>query len=251
MAFLKVSESIQIAYEVVGEGAPIVLVHGFASSRLTNWRSPGWYGALTAAGRQVIALDVRGHGESSKPHRQSDYDEGELALDVVRLLDHLGHAKADVMGYSMGGFITMRVLHDFQGRVRRAVIAGLGDNYYGRGVVESEAIAAALRADDAATVTDAVPRQFRLFAEQGRNDLEALALCMTRPRLVFDEAELRHLSVPALIVVGEKDTITGGSAMLARAIPGAQVTIIAGRDHMSTVGDKAFKAAVLEFLGRD
>ncbi len=251
MAFLKVSETIQIAYEVAGAGAPLVLVHGFASSRVTTWRGPGWYGALTTAGRQVIALDVRGHGESSKPHRQDDYDEGELALDVVRVLDHLGHAKADVMGYSMGGFITMRLLHDAQDRVRRAVIAGLGDNYYGRGVVESEAIASALRADDAATVTDAVPRQFRLFAEQGRNDLEALALCMTRARLVFDAAALGHLRVPALIVVGEKDTITGGPAMLARAIPGAQVTIIAGRDHMSTVGDKVFKTAVLEFLGRD
>ena len=248
MPFLKVSESIQIAFEVAGEGAPIVLVHGFASSRVTNWRSPGWYGALTAAGRQVIALDVRGHGESSKPHRQGDYDEGELAQDVVRLLDHLGHAKADVMGYSMGGFITMRLLHDAPERVRRAVIAGLGDNYYGRGVVEAEAIASGLRADDVATVTGAVPRQFRLFAEQGRNDLEALALCMTRPRLVFSGAELRHLTVPVLIVVGEKDTITGPPDKLAEALPGAQTIIVPSRDHMTTVGDRVYKTAVLEFL---
>ena len=151
----------------------------------------------------------------------------------------------------MGGFITMRLLHDFQDRVRRAVIAGLGDNYYGRGVVETEAIASGLRADDAAAVIGAVSRQFRLFAEQGRNDLEALALCMTRPRLVFDAAELRHLKVPALIVVGEKDTVTGPPDLLARAIPGAQVVVVPGRDHMTTVGDKVFKAAVLEFLGRD
>jgi pimeloyl-ACP methyl ester carboxylesterase len=129
MPFLAVSPHIHLAYEILGEGPPIVLVHGFASSRVMNWRTPGWYGTLTAAGRQVIAVDMRGHGESSKPHDLAAYDEGELARDIVRLLDHLGHRQADVMGYSMGGFITMRLLHDNHDRVRRAVIAGVGENY--------------------------------------------------------------------------------------------------------------------------
>ena len=132
MPHLPVSSDVKIAYEVVGEGLPIVLVHGFASSRSMNWKTPGWYGTLTQAGRQVIALDVRGHGESSKPHARSSYDERELAGDVVRLLDHLGLARADVMGYSMGGFITMRLLHDHHDRVRRAVIAGVGRVQSGR-----------------------------------------------------------------------------------------------------------------------
>ncbi|MBP6014206.1 MAG: alpha/beta hydrolase [Alphaproteobacteria bacterium] len=239
---------VKIAYEVMGDGPPIVLVHGFASNRVTNWRAPGWYDTLVQAGRQVIALDVRGHGESGKPHIRTAYDEGELAGDVVRLLDHLGATQADVMGYSMGGFITLRLLYDAPERVRRAVVAGVGENYYGRGVVETDAIAAGLRAPTAAAVTGAVPRQFRLFAEQGGNDLEALALCMTRERWAITAAEFAGLRVPVLIVVGEKDTITGPPGVLAKALPGARVVVVPNRDHMTSVGDKVYKAAVVEFL---
>jgi pimeloyl-ACP methyl ester carboxylesterase len=249
MAKFAVSDGISIAYEVAGEGSPIILVHGFASNRITNWRAPGWYDTLTVAGRQVVALDVRGHGESDKPHRREAYDEGELAADVVRLMDHLRFDQADVMGYSMGGFISLRLLHDAPDRVRRAVVAGVGDNYYGRGTAETASIAAALRAPDVSSVSNAVPRQFRLFAEQGRNDLEALALCMTRPRRSLTPAELAAVDVPTLIVVGEKDTITGPPSALAKALPSAHVAIVPGRDHMTTVGDKAYKAAVVEFLG--
>lgn len=248
MPTMTVPGGIRVAYEVVGDGPPIVLVHGFASNRVTNWRAPGWYEALTQAGRQVIALDVRGHGESDKPHDHDAYNEGELAWDIERLLDHLGHEQADVMGYSMGGFITLRLLHDSASRVRRAIIAGVGENYYGRGTVETDAIAAGLRALSAADVVGAVPRQFRLFAEQGKNDLEALALCMTRERRAFAASEFEDLNVPTLIVVGEKDTITGPPGPLADALPGSHVVIVPGRDHMTCVGDKAYKAAVLGFL---
>lgn len=248
MAFLDVSGTVRIAYEVAGTGAPIVLVHGFASSRVINWRNPGWHSALLEAGHQVIALDVRGHGESSKPHDAAAYDEGELAADIVRLLDHLGVEAADVMGYSMGGFITLRLLHDNHRRVRRAVIAGVGENYYGRGALETGAIAAGMRAGDVREIRDPVPRMFRLFAEQGKNDLEALALCMTRPRHSFSAAEMRHVDTPALIVLGDKDTITGPAGSLAGTLSHSRVAMIANRDHMTTVGDKATKAAVLSFL---
>src|SRR4051794_2144986 len=110
MAFFEVpgphATGLRLAYDVEGEGPAIILVHGFASSRATNWKGPGWYTTLTKAGRRVIALDVRGHGESDKPHEVAAYDEGELARDVVRLMDHLELERPDVMGYSMGGFIT-------------------------------------------------------------------------------------------------------------------------------------------------
>jgi pimeloyl-ACP methyl ester carboxylesterase len=248
MAKLNVPGGISLAYEVVGEGLPIVLIHGFASNRFINWRATTWYDTLTRAGRQVIALDVRGHGESDKPHVAEAYDEGELAGDVVRLMDHLGHTRADVMGYSMGAFITLRLLHDQPRRVRRAVIAGVGENYYGREQVDTQEITAALRARDLSEVKGAVPRMFRAFADQGKNDLEALALCMTRRRHSFTAAELSGVRVPVLIVVGEKDVITGQPGALALALPQARVVIVPGRDHMSTVGDKTHKASVVEFL---
>jgi len=248
MPSLIVAPGIEIAYEVAGQGVPIVLVHGFASSRAQNWKSPGWVAPLTEAGRQVIMFDVRGHGESSKPHEALAYDEGELALDVVRLLDHLGHERADVMGYSMGGFITMRVLHDLQARVRKAIVAGVGENYYGRGRLETDAIAAGLRAPSASDIQGTAPRQFRLFAEQGKNDLEALALCMTRPRHSFVADEMRHVTTPTLIVIGENDTTTGPVGALASTLPSSRVVTVPKRDHMTTVGDKVYKMAVLDFL---
>lgn len=250
MARFEVPGGIGLAYDITGAGPPVVLVHGFASNRFMNWRAPGWYDTLVRAGRQVIAFDVRGHGESDKPQTREAYEEGALARDVVRLLDHLALSQADVMGYSMGGFITLRLLHDDPSRVRRAIVAGVGENYYGRGRLESDAIAAGLRARDASEVVGAVPRQFRLFAEQGKNDLEALALCMTRQRHSFTGEEFGALNVPVMLVVGEKDTITGPPGALAEALPSARVVIVPGRDHMSSVGDKAYKAAVLEFLAQ-
>jgi pimeloyl-ACP methyl ester carboxylesterase len=244
----KSQPQLRLAFDVMGEGPAIVLVHGFASSRVINWRAPGWYHTLAEAGRQVIALDVRGHGQSDKPHDAAAYDEGELARDVVRLLDHLKIERADVMGYSMGGFITLRLLRDNPERVRRAILGGVGDNYYARGTIEFEAIAAALRAPDRESIEGMVPLQFRLFAEQGGNDLEALAMCMTRQRRSIPPQEWRMLKVPVLIVVGEKDTVTGPAGTLAAALPGARIVTVANRDHMTTVGDKAYKAAALDFL---
>jgi pimeloyl-ACP methyl ester carboxylesterase len=238
----------KLAYEVLGDGEPVVLVHGFASSRAINWKWTSWYDTLIKAGRQVIAFDVRGHGESDKPHEHRAYDEGELAADVVRLLDHLGLARADVMGYSMGGYITLRVLHDNPERVRRAIVAGVGDNYYGRGRLETDEIAAGLRAKSAADVVGAVPKTFRVFAEQGKNDLEALALCMTRERHSFTAEEFAGLRVPVLIVVGDKDVVTGPPTSLADAVPGSRVVLVPGRDHMTSVGDKVYKEAALSFL---
>jgi pimeloyl-ACP methyl ester carboxylesterase len=250
MPFLEVpgpnSTGLRLAFDAEGAGPPIILVHGFASSRITNWKAPGWYAALTNAGRTVVALDVRGHGDSDKPHDSAAYDEGELGRDVIRLMDQLDLETADVMGYSMGGFILLRVLADAPHRLNKAIIAGVGENYYRRTTVDSDAIAAGLRAPTARDVKDAVPRQFRQFAEQGRNDLEALALCMTRPRKTI--TSFVDMGVPVLIVVGSTDSVAGDPQVLARAVPNARVEVIPNRDHMQTVGDKLYKDAVVKFL---
>jgi pimeloyl-ACP methyl ester carboxylesterase len=250
MPFLEVPgpgpTGLRLAYDVEGGGAPIILVHGFASSREINWKGTGWYGTLTKAGRMVVALDVRGHGESDKPHVREAYDEGELAADVVRLMDHLGFERADLMGYSMGGFITLRLLADAPQRLRKAMVAGVGENYYRRTTVDSGAIAAGLRAPSSRDVKEAVPRQFRQFAEHGRNDLEALALCMTRERKSV--ASFPDVGVPVLIVAGSADSVAGDPQVLAEAVPNAKVAVVPGRDHMQTVGDRHYKEAVLAFL---
>src|SRR5271167_2151060 len=99
-------DGVELAYLDEGEGEPIVLVHGFASNKEVNWVAPGWVTTLTRGGRRAIALDNRGHGASSKLYEPVDYDRALMAEDVRALLDHLGIARADVMGYSMGARIT-------------------------------------------------------------------------------------------------------------------------------------------------
>jgi len=79
--FVTAPDGVRIAYDIAGEGAPIVLVHGFGASRVQNWRAPGWYETLTGAGYRVIALDCRGHGESDKPHDSAFYGESTMASD--------------------------------------------------------------------------------------------------------------------------------------------------------------------------
>src|SRR5436190_698991 len=94
--------AVEIAYLDEGEGDPIVLVHGFASSKNVNWVYPTWVSDLRKDGRRVIALDNRGHGESSKLYDPAQYTIPAMADDTVALMDHLGIARADVMGYSLG-----------------------------------------------------------------------------------------------------------------------------------------------------
>ena len=115
----------EIAYLDAGEGEPVVLVHGFASTKETNWVVPGWIDTLRRAGRRAIALDNRGHGASSKLYDPARYHSAVMADDVRALMDHLGIAQADVMGYSMGARITAYLALAHPARVRRIVIGGL------------------------------------------------------------------------------------------------------------------------------
>src|SRR5262245_34769344 len=119
-------DAVDIAYLDEGAGDPIVLVHGFASTKEVNWLSSGWIATLAGAGRRVIALDNRGHGASTKLYNPADYHTDLMADDVEALLRHLGIPRADVMGYSMGARITAFLAHRQSQLVRSAVLGGLG-----------------------------------------------------------------------------------------------------------------------------
>src|SRR4051812_19631042 len=119
------SNGVDIAYVVHGDGEPILLIHGFASSVAVNWRSTSWIDTLVADGRQVIGFDVRGHGASAKLYHPAAYRLQLLATDGRNLLDHLGMPRADVMGYSMGARIATVLALDYPQRVRSLVIGGM------------------------------------------------------------------------------------------------------------------------------
>ena len=241
------SDGVEIAFMDEGEGAPTLLIHGFASNHRVNWVSTSWTRDLLAAGRRVVAFDNRGHGESGKPRSREAYGAPVMAEDARRLLDHLGIRRADVIGYSMGARITAFLALKHPERVRCAVFSGLGMGMV-EGVGASEPIAAALLAPSIDTVTDARAKGFRAFAEQTGSDREALAACIMAARQVITPQELAGITVPVLVAVGSDDMIGGSAEGLAALIPGATAFVIPGRDHMKAVGDRQHKAAVLRFL---
>lgn len=241
------SDGVGIAYDTAGEGPPILLIHGFASTGRVNWWDTGWVKTLTGAGRRVITFDHRGHGESEKLYDPARYPAAEMAEDARRLLDHLGIAQADVMGYSMGARVAAFLTIAHPARVRRAVFAGLASRMI-TGVGGAEAIAKALEAPSARDVADPGARAFRLFADQTRSDLAALAACIRSSREKITAEELAKISVPVLVVAGEKDDVAGDVETLVQAIPGAEGLTLPGRNHMNAVGDRGYKDAVLAFL---
>jgi pimeloyl-ACP methyl ester carboxylesterase len=241
------ADGVRIAYIDEGEGEPILLIHGFASNVAANWIDPGWVRALNEAGRRVIACDNRGHGRSEKLYDPSLYGAPIMAEDARRLLDHLGIARADVMGYSMGARIAAFLVFNHPERVRSLVLAGAGINLV-RGMVGTGPIAKALEASRIEDVTNDTARSFRAFAEQTGSDLKALAACMRGPREKIAAQDLARIAVPTLVAAGSEDVIAGSGRELASLIPGAQLLDIAGRDHMKTVGDARFKQGVLDFL---
>lgn len=245
------SDGVEIAFVDEGESAAagqvVLLIHGFASSVAVNWREPGWIGALTGAGYRVVAIDNRGHGQSAKLHDPAQYGGPIMAEDARRLLDHLDFERAHVMGYSMGARISAFLALAHPGRVRSVVFGGLGINMV-RGMAGTGPIAHALEADSIDDVTNPTARTFRAFAEQTGGDLKALAACIRSSRDPITAESLGRLRCPVLVAVGERDVIGGAAQPLADIIPGAQAFEIAGRDHMKAVGDRTYKARVLDFL---
>lgn len=235
---------VEIAYFDEGQGEPIVLVHGFASNKEINWSYPNWLTALK--GRRVIALDNRGHGQSSKLYDSAVYHLRRMTDDVRALLDHLDIERADIMGYSMGARIAAFLAHDHPERVRSAILGGIGSALLTGGL--SERIADALEAPSLEQLTDPTERTFRQFAEQTRSDLKALAACIHGSRQRMTPEEAAAIRIPVLIAVGGKDTVAGNPHDLARLIPGARVLEIPNRDHMLAVGDRVYKAGVVKFL---
>jgi pimeloyl-ACP methyl ester carboxylesterase len=177
------SNGVKIWYSVQGKGEPVVLIHGWLSSAGINWGLPGTT-ALLAKDYQVIALDVRGHGQSEKPTKEEAYGP-ELVEDVVRLLDHLQIKKAHIVGYSMGGIIAAKFIARHPDRVLSGTLSGMGwlkDGGLGQ----------------------------RFFAQIGKKDpnAQALALCgRSLARLALTEDEIKSIRVPMTVIVGDKDAL--------------------------------------------
>ena len=173
--------AVEIAYLDEGEGDPIVLVHGFASSKNVNWVYPTWVSELKKNGRRVIALDIRGHGNSSKL-----YDPREYSIEIMADDVHRADGSSEDRARRHDGLFDGRADHGLArahqpARLRSAILGGIGIGLI-EGGGPGENVAEALEAPSLDDVTDPVGRTFRAFADQTRSDRRALAACLRGSR---------------------------------------------------------------------
>jgi pimeloyl-ACP methyl ester carboxylesterase len=235
-----------------GDRPVVVLQHGFAADSIRNWQASGVVAALLADGREVVAVDARGHGDSDKPHDPERYGERAMATDLTEVADALDLDRFDLAGYSMGGIVSL-VLAGTDQRVRRLVVGGIGAGVVERGgldtrAVRSTALVAALETDDPASITDPTAAAFRAFADSTGADRLALA---AHVRAVNTEPlPLGDIAAPTLVVAGDADPLAVRPQVLADAISGARLVTVPG-DHLGAVRTPEFVTALVGFLGDD
>lgn len=221
-------------------GLPVLLVHGFASSFDLNWREPGWVDLLSDAGREVIGVDLLGHGKASKPHDPAAY--ADVADDVAAALPDEGQVQA--IGFSMGARLLLEVVSNAPDRFERVVVAGVGAGLFTSG--SPEALAQAVEGGEA-DVDHPTARLFAQFAAGSGNDPKALGAFLRRPTQPLDPAKLAAITCPVLVVIGDKDFALPAEPLV-EALPNARLKTLPGVDHFATPKDFKFIDAALEFL---
>lgn len=245
---------VDIAYDdIAPPGGPakrtVLLLHGFASNRHEGWRRTGWYAALERRGVRCIALDQRGHGESAKLHSPGDYARALMAADAVGLLDHLGVARCDVLGYSMGTRTAMQMALDAPERITNLMLGGVGGRLFEtRAAGSVEAMARAMQATDPESIGEPFLRSFRQFADEQGEDRTALAACSAAENPPLTPAQLGGVTLPVLVVAGARDELAGDPEALAQVFPHGRGISLPGCDHFSAIPHAALKATVFDFL---
>ena len=251
---------VKIRYTDQGQGEPVVLVHGFGVNLEMQWDLPGIIKALSKDHR-VIALDVRGHGKSGKPHDPRKYG-AEMAEDVVRLLDHLKIKKAHVVGYSMGAMITARLLVAHPERLLTATLGGAGPARQGDperarlveritdSLEQGKGIGPLIEALTPAGKPKPSPEQIeainKFFTE--RNDTKALvAVARSWKGLEVSDKELQANRVPVLALIGKDDPLKKGVDEVQGRLARLRVVVVPG-DHITAFAQPEFLRALRAFL---
>ena len=239
-------DGVELAWHELGAGRPLVLIHGYFSNAQVNWLRYGHARLLADAGFRVIMPDLRGHGESGKPHDPARYPPDALADDGFDLVAHLGLTDYDLAGYSLGGRTALRML--VRGAAPgRAVLCGMGLDgildTQGRGGYFREVLTnlGSFERGSSEWMTEA-------FLKTTGGDPEALLLILDT-FVDTGRAELAAIDLPVLVVTGTEDDDNGSGEALAEAIPGARFHAIPG-NHMSAVTRPELGRAIADFLER-
>jgi pimeloyl-ACP methyl ester carboxylesterase len=239
-------DGVELAWHEMGEGRPVVLLHGLFSDAETNWIRYGHAAAIAARGFRVIMPDLRAHGESAKPHEAAAYPPDVLAGDGLALIAHLGLGDYDLGGYSLGGRTSVRMVA-LGATPGRLVIGGMGLE----GLTSTGA-----RSDHFKAILKGLGRHERgspewlaeAFLKTTGGDPEAL-LPLLDSFVDTSEAELAGMAMPALVVSGADDRDNGSAAALAELLPAGTYTEVPG-NHMSAVVKPDLGRAIADFLAR-
>lgn len=219
-------------------GAPVILVHGFASSFERNWREPGWVDLLADAGRTVIPFDLPGHGDAAKPHDPAAYDDLASALEAV-----LPDEPVAAVGFSLGARTLLTLAARRPERFRALVVGGVGANL----LADQDTRPLADAIESGVEPAHPLAAAFVRFAHTPGHDPRALAACMRRVAPAFTAEQLGSVACPTLVVVGERDQAAPAEP-LAALLPAGRAVTVKGIDHLGLPKAFPFIDATLEFL---
>jgi pimeloyl-ACP methyl ester carboxylesterase len=249
------SNGVTIRYVLQGEGETVVLIHGFVIGMEPNWIETGMLDMLSRD-HHVIALDLRGHGKSGKPHDPASYGV-EMIHDVLRLMDHLRIERAHVVGYSMGGELALKLLELAPERLLSLILGGAGWVRSGDFKHKTWAEGADLlgKVQPGASISASIwpneserpPREVQEIFDN--NDPVALAaVAHGMLGVLVPEEVLRANQVRTLVVFGENDWIRPSSEGMEEVMSNLTLRVIPGQDHMAAMGSEEFKELIRGFI---
>jgi pimeloyl-ACP methyl ester carboxylesterase len=222
-------------------GPPVLLLHGVATSAARTWGENGWIDLIREAGREVLALDLMGHGDAPKPHDPEAYEQLEAAV-----VEQLPNGPVDAIGFSLGARTTLALACNKPERFRKIVVAGVGANLFEVDEARAKSIARGIAGDP--DPEDRNSAYFAQLADSPEIDREALAALMRRKRAWPVTKELlAKVDNPVLVVLGDQD-FAGPADPLVEALPNATFLGLKRADHFGTVKDFRFIDAALQFL---
>lgn len=220
--------------------APVLLLHGLATSAARTWGENGWLDIIGDSGRTVIAPDLPGHGAPPQPREPGDY--ADLAARVAAGLPDAG--PFDAIGFSLGARLLLQMAVATPDRFSHLVLSGVGANLFRHD--SSELVVAALRGEG--DPANPVARYFATLAAHPESDSLALAALMAAPQPPLTPDMLEAVTCPVLVVLGDQD-FAGPADPLVDALPDARLVTLRNTDHFATPKSFAFVDATLQFLG--
>jgi pimeloyl-ACP methyl ester carboxylesterase len=234
----------RLAWRELGEGRPVVLLHGFFSDARTNWLRYGHAAAIAGAGFRAIMPDLRAHGDSAKPHDAASYPPDALARDGAALVAHLGLGDYDLAGYSLGARTVVRMLAG-GAAPRRAILSGMGFE----GITGASARTGFFRRVLTATIEferGSAEWAATGFLKATKGDSAALVRILDT-FVDTTETELAAIIQPTLVLCGAEDRDNGSAQRLAEVLPNAHYEQVPG-NHMNAVTKPELGAAMARFL---